>query len=99
MSGETVARGRQAVFNMDSLTLTVEDAPPPVAEPGGLVARVTLAGVCGSDVHRIAGHVKDAVGRVSFGHEAVGIIEELGDGLATDWGGVPISVGDRIIWY
>jgi threonine dehydrogenase-like Zn-dependent dehydrogenase len=99
MSGETVASGRQAVFDMDSLILTVEDAPRPVAEPGGLVARVTLAGVCGSDVHRIVGHVKDAVGRISFGHEAVGIIAELGDGLATDWGGVPVSVGDRIIWY
>jgi threonine dehydrogenase-like Zn-dependent dehydrogenase len=98
-SGETMAGGRQAVFDMDALTLTVENAPPPVAEPGGLVARVTLAGVCGSDVHRVAGHVKDAVGRVSFGHEAVGVIDELGEGLATDWGGVPVSVGDRIIWY
>jgi threonine dehydrogenase-like Zn-dependent dehydrogenase len=27
------------------------------------------------------------------------MIAELGDGLATDWGGVPVSVGDRIIWY
>ena len=93
------AGGRQAVFDMDTLQLTVEEAPGPVAEPGGLIARVTLAGVCGSDVHRIVGHVKDAVGRVSFGHEAVGVIEELGEGLAADWGGVAISVGDRIIWY
>jgi 5-exo-hydroxycamphor dehydrogenase len=84
---------------MDSLTLSVEPAPRPVAEAGGLVARVTLAGVCGSDVHRIVGHVKDAVGRVSFGHEAVGVIEELGEGLTVDWGGDPVSVGDRIIWY
>lgn len=98
-SDEVHAGGRQAVFDMDSLALTIESAPPAVAEPGGLVARVTLAGVCGSDVHRIVGHVKDAAGRISFGHEAVGIIEELGEGLTTDWGGVPISVGDRIIWY
>jgi 5-exo-hydroxycamphor dehydrogenase len=84
---------------MDTLSLSVEDAPPPQADPGGLVARVTLAGVCGSDVHRMVGHVKDAVGPVSFGHEAVGVIQELGEGLAVDWGGVPISVGDRIIWY
>lgn len=95
----STAAGRQAVFDMDSLVLSVESAPDPVAEPGGLIARVTLAGVCGSDVHRIVGHVKDAAGPVSFGHEAVGIIEELGEGLAADWGGVPVSVGDRIIWY
>lgn len=84
---------------MDSLVLTVEEAPRPAAEPGGLVARVTLAGVCGSDVHRLLGHVKDASGRVSFGHEAVGVIEELGEGLTTDWDGAPIAVGDRILWY
>lgn len=91
--------GRQAVFDMDALALTVAGAPPAVAELGGLIARVTLAGVCGSDVHRLAGHVKDATGEVSFGHEAVGVVEELGEGLATDWDGAPISVGDRIIWY
>jgi threonine dehydrogenase-like Zn-dependent dehydrogenase len=91
--------GRQAVFDMDSLDLTVEQAPLPIAGAGGLVARVTLAGVCGSDVHRLAGHVQDSTGSVSFGHEAVGVIEELGEGLTTDWGGAPVSVGDRIIWY
>ncbi|MDR5701609.1 zinc-binding dehydrogenase [Agromyces aerolatus] len=94
-----VEAGTQAVFDMDSLALSVEAAPPPVAEPGGLIARVTLAGVCGSDVHRIAGHVHDAAGPVSFGHEAVGVVEALGDGLTADWGGVPVAVGDRIIWY
>ncbi|WP_173922374.1 zinc-binding dehydrogenase [Agromyces sp. Marseille-P2726] len=99
MSGTDNGGGRQAVFDMDALTLSIEHAPGAVAEPGGLIARVTLAGVCGSDVHRIVGHVKDAVGRVSFGHEAVGVIEELGEGLTVDWGGVPVSVGDRIIWY
>ncbi|MGO4689633.1 zinc-binding dehydrogenase [Glaciibacter sp. 2TAF33] len=99
MSGIAIGGGMQAVFNMDSLTLTVEDAPHPVAVPGGLIARVTLAGVCGSDVHRVVGHVKDATGRVSFGHEAVGVVEELGDGLNVDWGGLPVSVGDRIVWY
>ncbi|WP_167042085.1 zinc-binding dehydrogenase [Salinibacterium sp. ZJ454] len=99
MSSTAIAGGKQAVFDMDSLTLTVEDAPHPVAVPGGLIARVTLAGVCGSDVHRLVGHVKDAAGRVSFGHEAVGVIEELGDGLTSDWGGLPISVGDRVVWY
>lgn len=91
--------GRQAVFDMDTLTLTIEDAPAPHAEPGGLVARVTLAGVCGSDAHRLVGDVKDAQGAVSFGHEAVGVVEEIGEGLERDWAGLPISVGDRIIWY
>lgn len=99
MSSGARGDGRQAVFDMDTLRLTVETAPHPVASPGGLIAHVTLAGVCGSDVHRIVGDVKDATGPVSFGHEAVGVIEKLGEGLEVDWGGVPVSVGDRIIWY
>ncbi|MFI5623340.1 zinc-binding dehydrogenase [Nocardioides sp. NPDC051685] len=84
---------------MDTLALSVERAPDPIAEPGGLVASVSLAGVCGSDVHRLDGDVRDATGRISFGHEAVGLIQELGDGTNVDWAGMPISIGDRIVWY
>jgi len=93
------AAGRQAVFDMDALALSIEPAPPAVAQAGGLVAHVTLAGVCGSDAHRLAGHVRDATGRISFGHEAVGRIEVLGEGTTTDWDRLPVAVGDRIIWY
>jgi threonine dehydrogenase-like Zn-dependent dehydrogenase len=60
---------------------------------------VTVAGVCGTDVHRLDGHVHDAHGRISFGHEAVGVIEWVGDADAHDWTGLPVAVGDRIIWY
>lgn len=95
----TIDGGRQAIFDMDSLELTIGKAPAPQAVPRGLVADVTLAGVCGSDAHRLVGHVKDAQGPVSFGHEAVGVVRELGEGLTEDFGGQPISVGDRIIWY
>jgi threonine dehydrogenase-like Zn-dependent dehydrogenase len=89
----------RAVLDMDTLALEIEPGPDPVARPGGLVARVTMAGVCGSDVHRLAGHVKDLTGRICFGHEAVGLVERLGEGTTTDWDGRPLTVGDRVVWF
>jgi len=64
---------------------------PPV---GGLVAEVTQTNVCGSEVHMWRGEY----GRhgVMPGHEMIGRIFRLGEGIATDWAGVPVKEGDRV---
>ncbi|HTH37340.1 MAG TPA: zinc-binding dehydrogenase, partial [Pyrinomonadaceae bacterium] len=35
---------------------------------------------------------------IILGHETVGVIEKLGDGLETDWKGQTLRVGDRVTW-
>ena len=64
---------------------------------GELVARVEMAGVCGTDVHFWTGHTEHPAPMV-LGHEGVGVIEELGAGARTDYASRPVSIGDRIVW-
>ena len=71
----------------------------PVAdpEPGGAVARVAFGGICGTDVHLQDGRLPIPC-PVAFGHEGVGHIDRLGDGLATDALDQPLEEGDAVIW-
>ncbi len=68
----------------------VTDLPEPVAPPGGVVVRVEVTGLCRSDVHAWLGH--DAGVRLPHvpGHELVGVIDQVGDGVAS------YAVGQRV---
>lgn len=69
------------------------DVPPPPA--GGLVAEVAQTNVCGSEVHMWRGEFGGRHGTMP-GHEMSGRVMALGDGVKTDWAGVPVKPGDRI---
>lgn len=73
-----------------------EKIRPPASDE--ILVRVSLAGVCGSDVHRLKGDLPVGSKPVCFGHEAVGVIESLGHEIQTDRVGTPISRGDRLYW-
>jgi threonine dehydrogenase-like Zn-dependent dehydrogenase len=65
--------------------------PDPVLEdPRDAVVRVTTAGICGSDMHFV--HLKAPIdpGEV-LGHEAVGIVEQVGPGVTS------FRPGDRVV--
>jgi threonine dehydrogenase-like Zn-dependent dehydrogenase len=89
-------RGKAAVMvSKDHLeTWDVDIAEP---EHGGALVSVVLGGVCGSDVHILSGEAGEMPFPIILGHEGVGRIEKLG-GLATDYAGAPISVGDLVYW-
>jgi 5-exo-hydroxycamphor dehydrogenase len=89
----------QAVFTGTDRSVTVRDVEVGAPPAGGLIARVGLAGVCGTDSHRLAGHVPSPPHGIAFGHEATGVVAELGMGTTTDWAGTPLAVGDRITWF
>jgi threonine dehydrogenase-like Zn-dependent dehydrogenase len=65
--------------------------------PGEALARVEMAGICGTDVHLWKGELPIPV-PVILGHESVGRLTKLGEGLTHDWSGQPLAVGDRIAW-
>ncbi|MCW2494492.1 zinc-binding dehydrogenase [Jatrophihabitans sp.] len=90
---------RQMSWNGPDSTLRLVEAELAGPPPGGLLARVTLAGVCGTDAHRLAGQVRSPAHPIVFGHEAVGVIEAVGADLTSDWAGNPVGVGDRITWF
>jgi threonine dehydrogenase-like Zn-dependent dehydrogenase len=65
--------------------------------PGEALVRVELAGICGTDVHLWLGQLPIPL-PVILGHETAGRIEALGAGLAIDWRGNALAVGDRVTW-
>ncbi|MFP3714254.1 alcohol dehydrogenase catalytic domain-containing protein [Puerhibacterium sp. TATVAM-FAB25] len=74
-------------------TVTVEDVPDPrIVEPTDAVVRVTSTAICGSDLHLygVLGMFMDA-GDV-IGHEAMGVVEEVGPEAAGR-----LRVGDRVV--
>lgn len=74
---------------------------PPTA-PGSVMLRTIVANICGSDLHLWRGETDlQALGRSlpqPIGHEMVGRIIALGEGVAHDAGGVDIAIGDRIVF-
>jgi L-iditol 2-dehydrogenase len=80
----------------------LREYPVPDPEPGAVVARITMASVCGTDVHLYQGDfggpspVKQKP-QIS-GHEFVGRVHKLGAGVTTDTAGRPLAEGDRVVW-
>lgn len=91
-------RGRSVVFTGPGreLTLTEEEVPAP--EPGQILVRTVVAGVCGTDAHRVLGDMGEPERPLSLGHEGIGRVEALGAGVTADRSGQPLSVGDLVAW-
>src|SRR5947209_2960909 len=71
-------------------TTRVEEVERPRAGVGEAVIRVTLTTICGTDLHIVRGEYPVKPGLV-IGHEPVGVIEELGDGVSG------YEIGDRVL--
>src|SRR6266480_855957 len=68
----------------------IEEVPRPRAGVGEAVIRITLTTICGTDLHILRGEYPVRPGLV-IGHEPVGVIDELGDGVTG------YKVGDRVL--
>ena len=71
-------------------SFTVTEVPDPHAGPGEVRLRVVLAGVCGTDAHLHEGQF-DPVYPLTPGHEIVGELDEIGDGVTG------LQVGQRVV--
>ena len=60
----------------------VEDAPKPKARKGEILVRVLRCAVCGTDKRIYTHGQKNVVPPAITGHEIVGLVEELGKGVA-----------------
>ncbi len=69
--------------------LKLIDLPKPTAEPGQAVVKIIYCGICGTDVHAYS--MPGIFNwELVLGHEAVGIVEEVGEGVTN------VKVGDRV---
>src|SRR5882724_6888346 len=70
---------------------------PTKFQPGAALVRTEMAGICGTDVHLWKGQLPISL-PVILGHETVGRLEQIGEGLERDWTGQPLKTGDRVTW-
>jgi threonine dehydrogenase-like Zn-dependent dehydrogenase len=79
----------------------VQDVAPPVAAPGGAVIDVQRAGVCGTDIEFYTGemqylHDGFAEFPMRLGHEWMGTVASVGDGVDPSWLGRRVT-GDTML--
>ncbi|AUD07166.1 galactitol-1-phosphate 5-dehydrogenase [Spirosoma pollinicola] len=81
---------------MKALVLTqynqfdLQDVPTPTIRPNEVLVRVQAVGICGSDVHGMDGSSGRRIPPIVMGHEASGIIAEVGSDVK-NW-----ATGDRV---
>jgi propanol-preferring alcohol dehydrogenase len=66
----------------EDLTLRVDDIDDPAPGRGQVLVRIHAAGVCGTDLHILDGMIKPDPYPMTLGHEAAGIVESVGEGVA-----------------
>ncbi|HYI96970.1 MAG TPA: galactitol-1-phosphate 5-dehydrogenase [Bryobacteraceae bacterium] len=72
------------------MELEVADLPNPEIGPHDVLVRVRSCGICGSDVHGLDGSTGRRIPPLVMGHEAAGVIAEVGRNV-TEW-----KEGDRV---
>jgi glutathione-independent formaldehyde dehydrogenase len=81
----------RAVVYRQPFDVAVEEVPDPrIEHPDDVVVRVTSTGICGSDLHVYQGRTAAEPGAV-FGHENLGIVEDVGSGVTS------LEQGDRVV--
>ncbi|MCZ6677520.1 MAG: alcohol dehydrogenase catalytic domain-containing protein [Candidatus Poribacteria bacterium] len=85
--------GRATV--MTGKDFEVREYPIPEIEPGTVLLRQELGGICGTDLHNW--EFQRIEHDIILGHENVGIIDTLGAGVETDYLGNPVKAGDRVV--
>ncbi len=74
--------------------LVVEQVERPTAGPGEVVIDVRACGLCGTDLHlAVAGDVPVAHTPITLGHEAAGVVAEIGAGVDS------VQIGDRVVLF
>src|SRR5262245_10185086 len=95
-----MATGKAAVFFGPGKPFQLRELPLPEVEPDAVLVRVSLANVCGSDLHFWRGDapLKLPADGWIFGHEMTGRVARLGARVKTDSLGRPLAEGDRVAY-
>ena len=81
----------RAVVYKGPFSVAVETVPDPALQhPNDVIVKITSSCICGSDLHMYEGRTA-AVPGIVFGHENMGVIQEVGPAVKT------LKVGDRVV--
>ena len=81
----------KAVVYQGPFSVSIEEVPDPeLQHPNDVIVKITSSCICGSDLHMYEGRTAAEPG-IIFGHENMGVIEEVGSAVKS------LSVGDRVV--
>ncbi len=81
----------RAVVYRKPFEVAVEEVPDPrIEQPNDVIVRITSTCICGADLYVYEGRTGTGPGTV-FGHENLGIVEEVGAGVTA------LEQGDRVV--
>ena len=89
--------GKAAVYEAPNTPFILKEFPVRPAKRGEVLVRVTMSTICRSDIHSYEGRRPNPCPGI-LGHEIIGIIEEIGEGVDKDMRGDALNVGERITW-
>jgi threonine dehydrogenase-like Zn-dependent dehydrogenase len=70
----------------------LDEVPDPtIQEPTDAIVEITTSALCGTDLHFVRGTMSGMVEGTVLGHEAVGVVREVGDGVRN------LRPGDRVV--
>ena len=72
------------------MELEFTEMPKPAIGPDDVLVRVAACGICGSDVHGFDGSTGRRFPPIVMGHEAAGVVEEIGSNVKH------LNAGDRV---
>jgi propanol-preferring alcohol dehydrogenase len=82
----------EAPAQAESRPLALRELEPPHPGPGQVRLRVTACGVCRTDLHTVEGELPLPALPLVPGHQIVGVIDELGGGVAPGLAGSRVGV-------
>ena len=97
MTSTMPSEGLLAVYDRPNAPFELRMFPIREPEPGEVLVKIRMCTICRSDIHSYLGHRPNPTPGV-LGHEIIGTIVSLGDGVTKDMRGDPLRPGDRITW-
>src|SRR5690349_18657876 len=85
---------RAMVYDGPHRPLAAREVPVPAPGSGQLLIAVRACGVCRTDLHLVDGELSDPAAAVIPGHEIVGTVVSLGEGVA----GPPLGTRVGVPW-
>jgi alcohol dehydrogenase, propanol-preferring len=85
----------RAVRIHEDLSLRVDEIDDLKPGPGEVLVRIHAAGVCGTDLHILDGMIKPDPYPMTLGHEAAGVVEDVGEGVSLA-AGAAVAVYNKI---
>ena len=89
--------GRAVVYDAPNAPFEVREYPVRDVHAGEVLVRITMSTICRSDIHSYEGHRPNPCPGI-LGHEIIGVIEQIGDGIRDDMRGDALAPGDRVTW-